>query len=193
MGLTIAVALGANLVTVILLLLQRMSDPAFAWALKLGLVVSFVGMGVAVFMVFPTSAQLSAAQTSGTMDIAGTHSVGVEDGGLGLSFIGWSTTGGDLRIAHFLGLHGLQVIPFIGFIIANLGVGWLGTLERLALVRTAGLTYLGFVLLLAWQAWRGQLLIAPDPLTLGVLGALVLAAACSVLVVTLKARRAREL
>lgn len=192
MGLTIEVVLVANLVTMILLLVQRMSDPAFAWALRLGLVVSFVGMGVAVFMVFPTPAQLSAVQTSGTMAIAGAHSVGVEDGGPGLPFIGWSTTGGDLRTAHFLGLPGLQIVPFIGFIIANLGVGWLGTRERLALVWTAGLTYLGFILLLAWQAWRSQPLIAPDHLTLGVLGALVLAA-CSVLVVTLKARRAREL
>ncbi|MCA1731090.1 MAG: hypothetical protein LC751_17335, partial [Actinobacteria bacterium] len=60
-------------------------------------------------------------------------------------------------------------------------------------VWTVGLTYLGFVLLLAWQALRGQPLIAPDPLTLGALGALVLAAACSVLAVTLKARRSREL
>jgi hypothetical protein len=192
MGLTIAVVLVANLATVVLLLLQRLPDPAFAWALRLGLMVSFVGMGVAMFMVFPTPAQLSAAEITGTMAIAGAHSVGVEDGGPGLPLVGWSITGGDLRIPHFAGLHGLQILPMVGFFIATLRVGWLGTRYRVALVWTAGLTYLGFVLLLTWQALRGQPLVAPDASTLGMLGAIVAAAAVSVSAVLLLARRNKE-
>ena len=33
----------------------------------------------------------------------------------GVAFLGWSTTVGDLRIAHFLGLHAMFIIPLAGW------------------------------------------------------------------------------
>jgi hypothetical protein len=152
-----------NLLAIVLLLNQRLPNPAFAWSLQLGLLVASVGMAVAFFMTSgPTPAQLAADQRGEGMPIVGAHSVGVEDDGPGLPVTGLSTVGGDLRVAHFFGLHGLQALPLLGFLLANFGPVWLCPVHRVALVWTAGLTYLGFVLILTWQALRGVPVVAPD-------------------------------
>jgi hypothetical protein len=63
--------------------------------------------------------------------------------------VGWSSVGCDLRMAHFVGLHGLHVLPRLGLLFSRLGQ----------------------ILLLTWQALRGQPLVAPDALTLAAVAA----------------------
>ena len=43
-------------------------------------------------------------------------------GGVTLALFGWSLGGGDLRPAHFVGIHAEQVLPVIGFVAATFGV-----------------------------------------------------------------------
>jgi hypothetical protein len=174
----------------VLLLFQRMPNPVWAWSLRLSVLIALVGMGVAFLMTSPTAAQLAGAQAGNGMPVIGAHSVGVADGGPGLPVLGWSTVAGDLRIPHFAGLHGLQVTLILGFLLtlpaarAALSVG-----QRVALVWTAGLGYLGLIGLLTWQALRGQSIVAPDGLTLAVGGALLGVVALSVALILLVGRR----
>jgi len=54
---------------------------------------------------------LVASGVGGLMISNGAHTVGAPDGGEGIFFFNWSRTFGDLRIAHFIGMHAIQVIP----------------------------------------------------------------------------------
>ena len=42
------------------------------------------------------------------------HVVGGPEVTEGLPFLGWKFYHGDLRIAHFFGMHAMQVLPLIG-------------------------------------------------------------------------------
>jgi len=89
---------------------------ALAWGMRLGLI---------LFLLASFEGGYMSAQTG--------HAVGVADGGAGLPFVNWSTEGGDLRAAHFIGMHALQAIPLF----AGLTV-WLQ--KRFAPIRPTVLT-----------------------------------------------------
>ena len=188
MGSFITVVWVATLIAAILLLVQRMPNPVFAWSLRLGILLSLVGMAVGIIMTLPTTTQLAALHASGQLPYIGAHSVGATDSGPGLPFLGWSTVGGDLRIAHFVGLHALQVIPLVGWLLILSRVSILTNGHKLALLWTFGMGYLGLIVLLTWQALRAQSLIAPDALTLEVFALLLAAIALVIIAIVTHAR-----
>ncbi|MEU1244043.1 hypothetical protein ABZ388_27150 [Micromonospora parva] len=169
MGAAIMVLFLAHLVVGIVVLIRRIPDRAALTAVGWGLGLSLLGMLAAVPMALPM-------QDPGIEGIGGAHSVGVLDGGPGLPIVGWSTTGGDLRIGHFVGLHALQALPILAILLSRFATR-LDERTRARLLAVAGGAYGVLTVLLTWQALRGQPLLRPDATTLVAVAALVLATA----------------
>lgn len=187
LGVTILVLFLATVVIAVLLTFQRLDDAPSLWAIRFGLVISLVGMALAVLM---------SNQPSGVEGVVGAHTVGAPDGGPGMPCTGWSTTHGDLRIPHFIGLHALQALPLFA-----IALTWLSkrisllrnTGPRLALICTAAVGYAGIVALTTWQALRGQSLVRPDGATITAFGVLLAGViACATITVAVAGPRRSE-
>lgn len=193
MGAFIMIFWVANLGAAVLLLFQRFDNPALAWALRLALILALAGAMLGMLMTTQRSPDQQLAIAAGQkLTIAGAHSVGVDDGGPGLPFVGWSTVGGDLRIAHFIGLHALQLLPLFGWLILRFTRSGFRQYHQVMLVWIAALGYAGLTALATWQALRGQSIVAPDALTLGAFAALVAVTGLLVGGVVLHARARRD-
>jgi len=70
----------------------------YLWAIRLGII---------IFAVFAFEGFLMGSKMQ--------HTIGAPDGGEGIPFLNWSKTHGDARIAHFVGMHALQVIPILSY------------------------------------------------------------------------------
>jgi hypothetical protein len=144
------------------------ADRALGWALRFGMTITILGAFTGGLMTQPTTEQLEAARAGKRMTIAGAHTVGAPDGGSGLPGTGWSTTHGDIRVPHFVGLHALQALPLIALLLPRrrpIGPA------RIRLVLVAAGSYLTLFGVLLFQALRGQSVLAPDGLTVALLSA----------------------
>jgi hypothetical protein len=185
MGISIACIWLAMLLLTVLLFSQPSVHSAWGWSLRLGMVLALIGTGSGALMVVPNSQQLAEAHATGRLPIAGAHTVGAPDGGRGLPVTGWSVDHGDLRIAHFLGIHGLQVLPVLAWWIARRRALASGRTQR-NLIFAAATSYLALFGLVLWQAFRGQSIAQPDGLTLESFAVWLIATVIAIVVISSK-------
>jgi hypothetical protein len=70
----------------------------YLWAIRLSII---------IFVVFSFEGFAMGARLS--------HSVGAMNDNSNWFIVGWSKTVGDLRVAHFIGMHALQILPLASF------------------------------------------------------------------------------
>ncbi|GIF98225.1 hypothetical protein [Catellatospora citrea] len=180
----------------ILVLVQRVGDRAVTRALRAGLGLALAGMVVAVWLsnsAGPTPRTLTDANGH-LVSMSGGHGIGDPDG-TGMPITHWSTTGGDLRVPHFAGLHGIQVLLLVTAVLGVLAARR-GLLHdervRARLVGVAALGYTGVFAVLTWQARRGQSVLHPDlPTVLAFAGVAVFILVAATVTVTAARRHTR--
>lgn len=114
--------------------------PSYLWG---------IGIGMFVFVIASFEGWLMVSQ--------GGHGVGVANDAPGLPLINWSITGGDLRVAHFIGLHALQVVPLAGYILSKWAA--LSTRNSVIAVNVVGILYSGITVVTFIQAILGHPLV----------------------------------
>ncbi len=137
-------------------------DRSMALALRLGLALNIVGAGVGWKMTGPRAEQFAAMKRGEHPYLAGSHTVGAPDGGPGLPLIKWSSTHGDLRIPHFVGMHAWQLLPLLLLGIRRLRRSTGDGTERTAIVFASAACAAVFLAALA-QALAGHPLVSLPP------------------------------
>jgi hypothetical protein len=150
----------AVIVLFVLLMRQRGLPRIIGLSLRLGTFLTIVGLIPAVIMILPEPAQqfITAIEVNG-------HTIGFTTGGPGLPFLGWSTIAGDLRAAHFVGLHALQVVPVVGWLVSR-HLNMLTLKRQMQLIWNVSLFYFAWIMLLTWQALRAESIAHPSESTI---------------------------
>lgn len=155
----------ANLVLAVALLLQRSGSTPLNRAVGFGLPLAAAGMAVAFALVGSGHEQQVTDAYGHRVDLAATHTIDAAAGGPGLPILGWSTTGGDLRVPHFFGMHAIHGLLAIALLLSwgSSRLEWLRPERvRAGLITIAGVACVGVFVLLTVQASLGESVIMVD-------------------------------
>jgi len=144
MGVMIVWLTTATLVISIRFILQKtyaISQP-FVLSIKIGLI---------MFVLF--------SFLGGYMSAINNHNIGGEIGQAGLPLLNWSTLFGDVRVAHFFGIHSLQVIPLFGYFVS---IRFIDESKAKTLIWLGAIIYFSFICFTMYQALDGMPLIRMD-------------------------------
>jgi Domain of unknown function (DUF4281) len=190
LGITVVTIAVGNLGVRAFRMQYRAEDRALGWGIRMGIAIMVVGSLIAFLMTRPAGVDLARIRAGTSAPMIGGHAVGASDDSAAMPVTRWNTRGGDLRAPHFIGLHALQIMPAIGW--------WLGRRRKLGaslaakLTLIAGFGYGGVVLIALVQALRAQSLLAPDAITLAMVGALAIGCALAGAIVWWRAPRAES-
>lgn len=186
MAVAITIMYLSTLITSIAVFFIRLPTPSLTFAVRAGVTLALVGIGVAFLMTAPTSTQLTTPT-----GIIGAHTVGIADGGPGVPLLGWSTIGGDYRVAHFIGMHALQLLPLLAIALRTAG-------RRIPLLRpdtvqlrltsAASIAYLAALVLLTLQAAAGEPATHPSGIFLIVGWAILILLAMTAIAILIRSR-----
>lgn len=175
-----------------LVLVQRGGGRALNRAVRAGIALATAGMLVPVYWMATQVHPRTVVDANGARVLMYQgHGIGDPDGH-GMPITHWSTTGGDFRPPHFLGLHGIHVLLLVTVALSALAgrVPWLRPERvRARLVGVAAAGHAGLLAVVTWQAGRGQSLIHPDAATLAALAVVVVGTAVAAGLVLAAARR----
>ena len=122
--------------------------------IQVGAIITFLTMPFAFTMPQPSKTQLQEIIKNKSQIglVVGSHTVDEKDPSQTYPLTGWAKTGGDLRIAHFLGLHALQILPILAFLLN----GMTFTISnKKRILSTTGFFYLLLVAVVLVQALKG--------------------------------------
>jgi hypothetical protein len=138
-----AITVNTIAVAWLLTLVRRDTPPqraGYLWGVRLGLAVFVVGSLLGFVLVANNG-----------------HSIPGPDGSPGLPFVNWSLDRGDLRVAHFLGLHALQALPLLGCLLDRTATT---PAARRGVLTAAALVWLAVVGVTLVQAFAGRPVLA---------------------------------